>query len=774
MATGLLSSFNPKDYGPFQPTGQAEYGPTIPGAGTFDPNNKDHIKAAKDVWGEVQKLGVGSTAATNFLQSKGRDYGFSDANINDIAGQVNNIDKWGLESTNGLTKLANGNYQSADGKKLYTADGRVQDIWDSATPPDSTTYVGADGNPTHDNPATTPPPVPPATSAQLPPSVTPPPPAVTPPPPPATVFSDPPAPPTSTASSPAGVDTLTVTPAKKDVAGLHNSGLLKPGFGDTPESLKATVDAALAAGYSLADIRIGVRAAGNFTNEQLAAAGLNGAAPATTNATTASGTGLAGTERYTASEATVDPTKTTQGLLESMLDNPNSSYLQRARALSMEKFNERGLGSSSLAQGAGVAAAIDAALGIATPDAQIYSNTNLSNANARNEASRFNAGASNAASLQANAQAYDSTKTDKTQGFELNKLDKIQGFTTANMSLDQKNRLVTMAAQHGYNLDTMTAQQANDLVKLDKIQGFDMAKMDKGQINDLAKMAVAQGYNLDTISAQQANVVKNMVMNQGFNLESMEQQQVNDLFKMGTAFGYDMQKLSSTQAHDLQTMYQRHQYDLDTMSVDDKNQLKRMSINQGYVKEIAGIQKDFDIEKMEKNAALTLAQMDKAQVQNLATMATKFGYDMQMMSANQINALEQIRATGSNQLAAAGVGASTSLQLAALNADANKALQLNNQDFQKAIYNSTQAAGIMKDLQTNLTGIDMNPNFTGNKDVAKDNYVKTTRLALSVWGHSAGDQSLLAAMDLAFPPAEGDKASDPSGKAITWTNGKWV
>lgn len=107
----------------------------------------------------------------------------------------------------------------------------------------------------------------------------------------------------------------------------------------------------------------------------------------------------AGVAQYTADQTVVDPTKTTGGLLNSLLQE-DSDYIKRARALSMEKMTERGLGSSSIAQGAGTAAAIDAALGIATPDAQIYSQTALSNTAAKNQANQFNTGAINTNSLQ--------------------------------------------------------------------------------------------------------------------------------------------------------------------------------------------------------------------------------------------------------------------------------------------------------------------------------------------------------------------------------------
>ena len=350
-------------------------------------------------------------------------------------------------------------------------------------------------------------------------------------------------------------------------------------------------------------------------------------------------------QTYQAAQTVVDPTKTTQGLMNSLLAE-DSDYLKRARALSMDKFNERGLGSSSFAQGAGVAAAIDAALGIAAPDAQIYSGTARDNTNALNQAGQFNAGEANKLNLQTQGQAYDSAKTDKLQGFNLQ-----------NMSVQQKNDLEKITT-------TMTAQQSNDLAKMALNQGYDLAKMSTAQLNDLAKMSTAQG----------------------------------------------------------------------------------------YVKEMAGISQAFDITKMDKAAALTLSQMDKQQINAIATMTAAHGFDMQKLSQNQIYAMEQLRQSGQNSIASAGVGASATLQAAALHADANKALNLSNQQFATLTNKSAQASSIMTNLQNTLTGIDQNPNFTdaAAKTAMKENVVTTTRAALSVIQSASTDADLLDIMDQVF------------------------
>lgn len=91
-------------------------------------------------------------------------------------------------------------------------------------------------------------------------------------------------------------------------------------------------------------------------------------------------------------------TDTAAGQLDSLLAD-DSTYLQRARAGATQTANSRGLLNSSMAAGAGEAAAIDAALPIAAHDADTFSTTRLTNQAATNTARGFNANATNTAAL---------------------------------------------------------------------------------------------------------------------------------------------------------------------------------------------------------------------------------------------------------------------------------------------------------------------------------------------------------------------------------------
>jgi hypothetical protein len=105
--------------------------------------------------------------------------------------------------------------------------------------------------------------------------------------------------------------------------------------------------------------------------------------------------------------ASVDPSirhidqakETVSGQLDALI-RADSPYLQMARSGAMQAANARGLLNTSMAAGAGEAAAIGAATPIAQSDAAIYGTASRDNQAAENAARALNAEASNRASLQ--------------------------------------------------------------------------------------------------------------------------------------------------------------------------------------------------------------------------------------------------------------------------------------------------------------------------------------------------------------------------------------
>lgn len=107
-----------------------------------------------------------------------------------------------------------------------------------------------------------------------------------------------------------------------------------------------------------------------------------------------------GSVGYDAATREIDPAKeTVSGQLDSVLAK-DSLLMQRARAGATQAANRRGLLNSSMAAGAGEAAAIDAALPIASADANIYGTASRDNQAYTNQARQFGAGESNITARQ--------------------------------------------------------------------------------------------------------------------------------------------------------------------------------------------------------------------------------------------------------------------------------------------------------------------------------------------------------------------------------------
>ena len=108
----------------------------------------------------------------------------------------------------------------------------------------------------------------------------------------------------------------------------------------------------------------------------------------------------AGSVGYDANTRTVDAGKeTVAGQMDTLL-NAESPYLTRARTRAAQTANSRGLLNSSIAAGAGEAAAIDASLPIASQDASIYGTASRDNQLATNQASQFGASETNTTTRQ--------------------------------------------------------------------------------------------------------------------------------------------------------------------------------------------------------------------------------------------------------------------------------------------------------------------------------------------------------------------------------------
>lgn len=156
----------------------------------------------------------------------------------------------------------------------------------------------------------------------------------------------------------------------------------------------------------------------------------------------------------------VNDDETVQGQLTGLLDS-DSAYIQQARSQAARAANARGLMNSSLAAGAGQAAAIAGALPIAAQDAQTYAATHGANMDAENRyllqqmqnnaslmSTRISAGAGvQAANIRAKTAAAQLAAQQEQFGQSL--------------ALD-KERAAQQAAQFGQTLDWTKNQYAQD------------------------------------------------------------------------------------------------------------------------------------------------------------------------------------------------------------------------------------------------------------------------------------------------------------------------
>lgn len=174
---------------------------------------------------------------------------------------------------------------------------------------------------------------------------------------------------------------------------------------------------------------------------------------------------------YGADTTAVDPTlrtvdagkETVSGQLNTLLSS-GSPYVERAKAGALETANSRGLINSSMAAGAGEAAAIDAAMPIATADANVYGTVAGTNQTTTNAAKTFNAGATNTSNLQT-AQAANTSGLQAQAGeiqTGLQELKGTQATQLANIEAQYKELMQTSASAS--STFSQTSKNINDIL----------------------------------------------------------------------------------------------------------------------------------------------------------------------------------------------------------------------------------------------------------------------------------------------------------------------
>lgn len=142
---------------------------------------------------------------------------------------------------------------------------------------------------------------------------------------------------------------------------------------------------------------------------------------------------------YDSAQVAIDPAKqTVAGQLDSVLSK-DSPLLQRARSSAAGVANSRGLLNSTMGAQAGEAAVIDAAMPIATADANVYNSAEFANKGATNTALQTGAAATNAATL---------TNTDAANRVALTRLDAQSQMALQGLRGDQATTLAQIEASY--------------------------------------------------------------------------------------------------------------------------------------------------------------------------------------------------------------------------------------------------------------------------------------------------------------------------------------
>jgi hypothetical protein len=204
------------------------------------------------------------------------------------------------------------------------------------------------------------------------------------------------------------------------------------------------------------------------------------------------------TSNYDATTRTVDPkTQTVAGQLNDLLSS-GSPYLESAKAGALQAGNARGLLNSSMTASAGQKAAIDAALPIATADANTYNTTAAQNQAFQNTAGQFNAGAANTSNLQA-SQAANQATLQATAGTQQ------QTLQAQKADIDKQLQQIAIQAQTG-----LTAQQAQiqkDLTAQQADLQSKLSAQQAGQTQETQAQAAGQTTELQTLRGTQAQAL---------------------------------------------------------------------------------------------------------------------------------------------------------------------------------------------------------------------------------------------------------------------------
>ena len=265
--------------------------------------------------------------------------------------------------------------------------------------------------------------------------------------------------------------------------------------------------------------------------------------------------GAATAGRVDAVNTTVDPlTGTVQGQLANIID-ANSPLLQRAVARANQASNDRGLLNSTQNITAGQAALYDAAMPIASQDANAYNTTRLTNQAATNAASTANAQMYTAVS-QSNVQAAlqagivsveqaneiskfnassinDASKFNAASSNDMSKFNVQQLLQAGIINQDQFNRMSALNATQANASQQFNAGEQNRMTGLSAQLGADTSKFNAGEQNRMTGLSAQLNSDTSKFNAGEQNKMTGLTAQLSNDISKFNASQSNELIKLG-------------------------------------------------------------------------------------------------------------------------------------------------------------------------------------------------------------------------------------------------
>ncbi len=204
----------------------------------------------------------------------------------------------------------------------------------------------------------------------------------------------------------------------------------------------------------------------------------------------------ADTATMQADEREVDSKSTVQGQMNSLLDK-GGDYMKRAETKGLQMANSRGLLNTSMAVGAAHGAAMDAAMPIATQDAQTYNNQSLTNQGYSNQANQVNTQNEQTTNLANQAATNRSNEFNSSMQFDQWNAERDREQQEFMTRLNQSGSMQQMSAEASANLmgkyaETWDTIRQDSAIAIEKIQMLPASSADGAAKETMIQQEIAR------------------------------------------------------------------------------------------------------------------------------------------------------------------------------------------------------------------------------------------------------------------------------------------